>query len=61
MFFVLCKLLPIILYTKHRLKGRVRRHQMRLNIDKTKAEVEKMELGDVAPVYIVDDIGDDDD
>ena len=35
--------------------------QMRLNIDKTKAEVEKMELGDVAPVYIVDDIGDDDD
>lgn len=24
-FFVPCKLLPIILYTKHRLKGRVRR------------------------------------
>ncbi|MCY1094254.1 phage terminase small subunit [Bacillus safensis] len=40
---------------------RLKLEQMRLNIDKTKAEVEKMELGDVAPVYIVDDIGDDDD
>ncbi|EMI15192.1 phage terminase small subunit [Bacillus stratosphericus LAMA 585] len=39
---------------------RLKLEQMRLNIDKTKAEVEKMELGDVAPVYIVDDIGDDD-
>ncbi|MDN0040591.1 phage terminase small subunit [Bacillus aerophilus] len=40
---------------------RLKLEQMRLNFDKTKAEVEKMELGDVAPVYIVDDIGDDDD
>ncbi|QEO61150.1 hypothetical protein EVS87_002710 [Bacillus altitudinis] len=40
---------------------RLKLEQMRLNIDKTKAEVDKMELGDVAPVYIVDDIGDDDD
>ncbi|WP_144498745.1 phage terminase small subunit [Bacillus pumilus] len=40
---------------------RLKLEQIRLNIDKTKAEVEKMELGDVAPVYIVDDIGDDDD
>ncbi|MCY7691564.1 phage terminase small subunit [Bacillus altitudinis] len=40
---------------------RLKLEQMRLNIDKTKAEVEKMEIGDVAPVYIVDDIGDDDD
>lgn len=40
---------------------RLKLEQMRLNIDKTKVEVEKMELGDVAPVYIVDDIGDDDD
>ncbi|MBK4212838.1 hypothetical protein EGI07_11565 [Bacillus pumilus] len=39
---------------------RLKLEQMRLNIDKTKVEVEKMELGDVAPVYIVDDIGDDD-
>ncbi|MFS0655700.1 phage terminase small subunit [Bacillus sp. 179-C3.3 HS] len=37
---------------------RLKLEQMRLNIDKTKAEVEKLELGDVDLVHIVDDIGD---
>ncbi|MEK4789370.1 MULTISPECIES: phage terminase small subunit [Bacillus] len=40
---------------------RLKLEQMRLNIDKTKAEVEKLELGDVDLVRIVDDIGDSDD